>query len=204
MLNLLKNSKKVEVEAYIQTPKNYKVKINQHGQIDNTQFVMKLKLKIGARVMIISNIDIKDSLVNGSLGIILDIKQKEEQVLSVIVAFDDPKAGIEQRQRHRGDCFQYTEKNGVPIYRNLQKYQIPHRKNFKKHSATCQLKQFPLKLAWALTGHKVQGITIKKPNKLVVHGHPKMPPSMYYVMFSRAQDIEQVYVKNFTKLDLKM
>ena len=26
-----------------------------------------------------------------------------------------------------------------------------------------------------------------------------MPPSMYYVMFSRAQDLDQIYVENFTK-----
>ena len=31
-----KNAEKIEVEAYLQTPKNYKAKINQHGQIDNT------------------------------------------------------------------------------------------------------------------------------------------------------------------------
>ena len=34
---------------------------------------------------------------------------------------------------------------------------------------------------------------------VVVHGHKKIPPGMYYVMFSRAQDLEQIYVKNFTK-----
>jgi len=64
----------------------------------------------------------------------------------------------------------------------------------------CELKQFPLKLALALTGHKVQGITTKRPNKVVVHGHPRISPSMYYLMFSRAQDLEQVYVKNLTNL----
>ena len=115
------------------------------------------------------------------------------------MVFDDPKAGLEQRQKHSGDCYKFAKENGVPIYRNVQRYQIPHRKNFKKHSAVCQLKQFPLKLAWALTGHKVQGITIKSPNKVVVHGHKKTPPGMYYVMFSRAQTLEQIYVENFTK-----
>ena len=64
----------------------------------------------------------------------------------------------------------------------------------------CELKQFPLKLAWAPTRHNVQGITIKRPQKVVIHGHPRIPPSMYYLMFSRAQDLEQVYVENFTKV----
>ena len=62
----------------MQTPKNYKANVKQHGQIDNTQFLKKLKSKIGARVMIISNIDIKNSLVNSSLGVILDIRKNEK------------------------------------------------------------------------------------------------------------------------------
>ena len=33
---------------------------------------MNLKLKKTARVMIIANVDIKDSIVNGSLGTIID------------------------------------------------------------------------------------------------------------------------------------
>ena len=50
----------------------------KNGQIGNSQFVMNLTLNVGARVMVISNIDIKDSLVNGSLGVILDIKTNEK------------------------------------------------------------------------------------------------------------------------------
>ena len=50
----------------------------KNGQIGNSQFVMNLTLNVGARVMVISNIDIKDSIVNGSLGVILDIKTNEK------------------------------------------------------------------------------------------------------------------------------
>ena len=67
-----------QVEAKLYHSKSYKPKTNPNGQIDNTQFVMNLKLKKGARVMIISNKDIKDALVNGSLGMILDIKKDEK------------------------------------------------------------------------------------------------------------------------------
>ena len=61
-----------EIVASLLTPKGYKPKTSENGLIDNTQFSMKLKLKKSARVMIISNVDIKDSIVNGSMGTIID------------------------------------------------------------------------------------------------------------------------------------
>ena len=77
MLNIL-NEILEEMNADV-TPKNIPAKINpKTGQIDKTQFVKKLRLKRGARVMIISNINIRDSLVNGSLGMILDIKKNAD------------------------------------------------------------------------------------------------------------------------------
>ena len=61
-----------EIVANLLTPKGYKAKFNENGLIDKTQFAMKLKLKKSARVMVIANVDIKDSIVNGSLGTIID------------------------------------------------------------------------------------------------------------------------------------
>ena len=109
--------------ANLKTPKSYKPKVNEYGLIDNSQFAMNLRLKKGARVMIISNIDIKDSLVNGSLGMVLDIVKEKDQVVSVIIVFDDEKAGLDQIERHRGKYWQHMKDKGVPIFRSTQKYQ---------------------------------------------------------------------------------
>ena len=62
-----------EVQAICSTPKGYTAKTDQYGNVDKTQFVMILQLKIGARVMVVSNISIMDSLVNGTLGTIIDV-----------------------------------------------------------------------------------------------------------------------------------
>ena len=62
-----------EAQAISYTPKGYIAKKDQYGNVENTQFVMTLQLKIGARVMVVSNISIMDNLVNGSLGTIIDV-----------------------------------------------------------------------------------------------------------------------------------
>ena len=72
---------------------------------------------------------------------------------------------------------------------------MSHRKNYKTHGTKCQIKQFPLKLAWGSTGHKVQGITIKKGTNVVIHGHSRIPNGMYYLMLSRAEEMQQVYME---------
>ena len=71
MLNTLEHQLQ-EIAANLLTPRGYKPKTDQNGLIDKTQFAMNLKLKKTARVMIIANVDIKDSIVNGSLGTIID------------------------------------------------------------------------------------------------------------------------------------
>ena len=51
--------------------------------------------------------------------------------------------------------------------------------------------QFPLKLAFAATAHKVQGQTIKKPNFLVADLRKVREAAQAYVILSRVQTIDQ-------------
>ena len=54
--------------------------------------------------------------------------------------------------------------------------------------------QFPLKLAFAVTAHKIQGQSIPKPLKVAVDMGGTFTPSQAYVMLSRVEDIEQIVI----------
>ena len=65
--------------------------------------------------------------------------------------------------------------------------------------ATCL--QFPLKLAYAATAHKIQGLTVKKPSCLVLNLNTCLEPAMVYVMLSRVQSISQLFILNSLPTD---
>ena len=95
-LNKLK-TKLYEIELVGDYPANYKPTITAHGTVDDTNLAQTLKLKIGARVMVVLNINTSDSLVNGSLGVIIDIiTGSENTVKCIVIKFDIEKAGEEQ------------------------------------------------------------------------------------------------------------
>ena len=49
------------------TQQNYKPKLGRDRNINNTPFQNVLKLKLGAKIMVTYNINIKDRLVNGAM-----------------------------------------------------------------------------------------------------------------------------------------
>ena len=54
--------------------------------------------------------------------------------------------------------------------------------------------QFPLRLAFAATSHKVQGQTVKKPNNLVIDLRTVKEAAQGYVMLSRVQSLQQLFI----------
>ena len=65
---------KIKATHHHATQRNYKPYIEpKEGAVASTAFIDELKLKIGAKIMIIHNIDTADCLTNGQLGELVDI-----------------------------------------------------------------------------------------------------------------------------------
>ena len=172
--------------------KSYKPKIEQNtGRIGDTQYVDSWKIKIGARVMLIFNIDISDLLCNGATGTVVGIEECQKgNVRTVIVQFDNPAAGKESQQRNPMMSKKYP--GGTMIKKTERDYSLAKTKGLV--STTAKLIQFPLVLAWAVTVHKFQGQTVKKPQKVVIDLRTIFEAAQAYVMLSRVQEIEQLFI----------
>ena len=112
----------------------------------------QLQLKIGAQVMLISNLDIDDRLVNGLVGTVKQIKYKNNEVSVVHVKFNDNNAGREAMQSD----VTAQQHNWVPIKKHQALFGL--RKN--KQQPSVKRTQFSLTLSWACTAHKVQGLSL--------------------------------------------
>jgi len=100
--------------------------------------------------MLTVNLWVATGLVNGAMGTVTDIlfKEKLEQTALptvVLVAFDN----------YSGPTL--TNLEGIPVIPI-----IPIRRIWDGKSGTCFRLQIPLSLAWAITAHKSQGLTLSK------------------------------------------
>ena len=77
----------------------FKPKLDNTGNIRGTNLQYELKLKKGCRIMLTSNLNVCDSLTNGTQGTVLNFKySKEDVVENIIVRFDEEICGKELRK----------------------------------------------------------------------------------------------------------
>ncbi len=152
-----------------------------------------LKLAVGARVMLTTNVDVSDGLVNGARGEVIHIvTNNDNKVSHVLVKFDNHDVGAKAKQASsfRG----YLE--AVPLSRHETKFLAKG----KRGSEVTRV-QFPLTLAWATTIHKVQGLTL---DEIVVDMKGgRFNPGQAYVAFSRVKTLDGLHILNFNPKAIK-
>jgi len=126
----------------------------------------KLKLKVGARVMFIQNL--KGSYYNGMLGTVEDVDEDY-----ITVRADDGNKLI--------NVFRYKW--------TYEKYHLNKKTKVLEIVRAGTFAQFPLKLAWAITIHKSQGLTF---DHVVIDAGKAFAPGQVYVALSRCRSFENI------------
>ena len=152
-----------------------------------------LKLKIGAKVMLTYNVDTSDGLTNGARGDLVGFwKDSKSTITKLIIKFENNMVGQEKRRISSHITAKYPF--GTPIEKVNFSFSIS--RSAKSVVNTASVIQFPVKLAFACTAHKVQGLTVAKPQKVVINVNDTFAAAMVYVMISRVCAIIQIFILN--------
>jgi ATP-dependent exoDNAse (exonuclease V) alpha subunit len=135
------------------------------AQIRNTCLgVPILELKVDARVIILIN-DKDKEFVNGSLGTIVQFDDMRNPVVKI-----DRTGKVLTFERHRWELKNY------------------------KDEMLASFDQIPLKLAYGITIHKSQGLTL---DEAVIDCQKIFAPGQAYVALSRVKDSAGLYLRNW-------
>ena len=157
----------------------------------NTSFMDSLRVKIDCKVMLIHNIDTSDGLTNGQLGKLIDIiKTEDGSDAKLIFEFQKENVGKQKRKKHPKFAEQYPR--GTVIEKVSFSYSLSKKATTGSIKAT--VIQFPLKVAYAITAHKIQSQTIPKPLKVALDISSVFEDSQAHVMLSRVEEFEQIFV----------
>ncbi|RXN36816.1 replicase helicase endonuclease [Labeo rohita] len=148
---------------------------------DNRDLIDTLRIAIGARVMLTRNIDVSDGLVNGTFAKVTTITThtRDGYVQFIGLHLDNVTAGQKHRNKAPGgdDNIVYIERSEEPL----------------KRKGTVR-RQFPMKLAFACTIHKVQGMTA---DRAVVSLKHIFESGMAYVALSRTTSLSGLHINDF-------
>ncbi len=140
------------------------------------QAIANLELKIGAQVMLLTNLDTKNGLVNGSIG-----KVKAWSPSGIVVNFQSGDQIITE--------FKWELKELKKVGSKMQKVVVASRT------------QYPLKVAYALTVHKSQGSTL---DRAVIDISEAFAEGQVYVALSRVRDLKSLSVSHFAHNRVKV
>ena len=109
--------------------------------------------------------------------------------------YEYENAGRQNKQKYQGLAEKYP--GCIVIQKVSNQYTL--RKKSRDVVATATVIQFPIKLAFAITSHKIQGQTISWPMTVVLDIESIFEDAQAHVMLSRVQQLRQIYI--LKKLD---
>jgi len=143
----------------------------------------QLLLAKGSRVMLSANIWTEAGLVNGSMGIVQDILFEEHGPPSL------PVAVLVEFEAYKGPTITTLEGNKVvPI--------VPIKRSWEGKNGPCSRLQVPICLAWAITVHKSQGLTLEKAK--IDIGSKEFAAGLSFVALSRVRSLNDMCLKQFS------
>lgn len=129
-----------------------------------------LVLKEGAQIMFVKNDTSGDHrYFNGKIGIIESISENDQGTLIRVVDEDGERISVNKEQ-----------------WENI-KYEIDPKDNQIKQKVDGTFEQYPLRLAWAITIHKAQGLTF---DHVIVDAGQAFAYGQVYVALSRCRSLE--------------
>jgi hypothetical protein len=189
------------LKAKDQYPKNVnKQEIDRvlaRGRSETGGLDFEIQMKVGARIMLTTNINIQDRLINGQMGTVVKIQVNESNKPTILyIKCDDENAG--KTMINSSANFFARENRLVPIEPVLAKIKV---RPGKPSSPEIQRIQFPVALSWACTVHKVQGLTLENVVvSLELNKQRSFNYGQIYVALSRAMSLQGLHIlgENFT------
>jgi len=180
------------LKATDQYPPNVAKQDIDRGRSETGGLESEILVKENCRVMLTTNIDNNDRLINGQMGVIkkIAVNQSTNKPSVIYVKFDDSQAGTTAIEKWPD---KYARENAaVPIQPVLTRIKV---RPGKPSSPEIQRIQFPITLAWACTVHKVQGLTV---NEIVVcfdlHRQNHFNYGQIYVALRRVTSLQGLHV----------
>ncbi len=155
------------------------IKSKETGELNENDLPAprELKIKVGANVMFIKN-DPEGRWVNGTLGTISECLDKKKKYIKVKI---NKKTHKVEREAWNKVRFTYDEDSDEVLEEVISSF-----------------KQFPIKLGWAVTIHKSQGLTLE--NCSVDLGAGAFATGQAYVALSRCKNLSSLHLQRELKV----